>query len=186
MTSGVSHRGGEQPTSLCQPEEPLHDRTLAYLLLKGPFQRLHPHLLFPESSMESRALRLGLGANLSNLFVGSGMGGLGLFAEEEAHGQPRGTKRLRAHSLLTSTKPQTPKNREESPGTKSYKFPWHIPTAGSNSRTAMSYKVCISWENDMTEFFMTSLTLKGLVQRWPGYSAHHHIVLESLNKRPPH
>lgn len=42
-----------------------------YLLLQGPFQGLHPHLLFPESSVEGCTLGLCFCSNLSNLLIGS-------------------------------------------------------------------------------------------------------------------
>ena len=43
----------------------------SYLLLKGPFQGLHLHLLLPEARVESRTLSLCFCSNLSNLFIGS-------------------------------------------------------------------------------------------------------------------
>lgn len=42
-----------------------------YLLLQGAFQGLHPHLLFPESSVEGCTLGLCFCSNLSNLLIGS-------------------------------------------------------------------------------------------------------------------
>lgn len=47
----------------------------SYLLLEGPLQGLHLHLLLAEPRVQRRALGLGSRSNLSDLLVGSVVGG---------------------------------------------------------------------------------------------------------------